>query len=584
MSLAVARLITPMIAAYFLKPHGKASHGEGPLMDYYMAMLRWSLQHRLWTVSFGGLALVATVLSFSQLPFTFQPDLDEDYATIRIEMTPGTTLDQTKKITGRVQQELKAAPEVDAAFAFINPAKSSIYLTLRKDRKQSSGDFQKQWTPRLASIPDARVSFESQNSGGPGGGGRDVTIFLGGDNPDVLQAAASALAEQMKGVKQLVAPRVNGDLQRPEITITPRMDLAASLGVTTAALSQTIRLATIGDIDQNSAKFSLSDRQVPIRVSLSEESRKSLSTIANLPVPTSSGGSVPLKTVASIGFGAGPTVISRTNQIRRISVGADLANDPATGKKYVSSLAMTAIDALPAMKNMPLGVKKLELGQTKWQAELFKNFIIAVVAGVFLVFAVLVLLYRRVLPPLVNMGSLLLAPLGGGLGLLIAGMPVSMPVMIGLLMLLGIVAKNSILLVDFALEEIDKGVDKFTAIMEAGHKRAQPIVMTTVAMVAGMVPTALALTGDGAFRQPMGVTVIGGLIVSTLLTLVIVPASFSLAVGAEERIGPWLSYWLTNGGEGEHPTKPPRLVAKGFRRRMMARLRLRPVDAIHPAE
>ncbi len=584
MSLAVARLITPMIAAYFLKPHGKASHGEGRWMDYYMVMLRWSLKHRWLTVGIGGLALIATVFSFSQLPFTFQPDLDEDYATIRIEMTPGTTLDQTKYVTNHVQELLKAAPEVGAAFAYINPAKSSIYITLRKDRKQSSGNFQKQWTPRLSNIPDARVSFESQNSGGPGGGGRDVTIFLGGDNPDVLQTAASDLAEQMKGVKQLVAPRVNGDLQRPEITITPRMDLAASLGVTTAALSQTIRLATIGDIDQNSAKFSLSDRQVPIRVSLSEESRKSLSTIANLPVPTASGGSVPLKTVASIGFGAGPTVISRTNQIRRISVGADLANDPETGKKYVNSLAMTAIEALPAMKNMPMGVKKLELGQTKWQAELFKNFIIAVVAGVFMVFAVLVLLYRRVLPPLVNMGSLLLAPLGGALGLLIAQMPVSMPVMIGLLMLLGIVAKNSILLVDFALEEINKGVDKYTAIMDAGHKRAQPIVMTTVAMVAGMVPTALALTGDGAFRQPMGVTVIGGLIVSTLLTLVIVPASFSLAVGAEERIGPWLSYWLTNGGEGEHPAKPPRLVAKGFRRRLVARFTRRPIDVVQPAE
>ena len=166
-----------------------------------------------------------------------------------------------------------------------------------------------------------------------------------------------------------------------------------------------------------------------------------------------------------------------------------------------------------------------------------------------------------------------------------------MPVLIGMLMLLGIVAKNSILVVDFALEEMDRGVDKFTAIMEAGHKRAQPIVMTTVAMVAGMVPTAVALSGDGAWRQPMGVTVIGGLIVSTILTLVIVPAAFSLAIGLEERVGPWMSYWLTNGGDSEHPEKPPRLLAKGFRRRMMERFtRLmnvilrRPQDLIQPAE
>ena len=149
-------------------------------------------------------------------------------------------------------------------------------------------------------------------------------------------------------------------------------------------------------------------------------------------------------------------------------------------------------------------------------------------------------LYRRFIPPLVNMGSLLLAPLGGVLALKLAGMPISMPVLIGMLMLFGIVAKNSILLVDFALEEMDKGVETFTAIMNAGHKRAQPIVMTTVAMVAGMIPTALSLSGDGSWRAPMGITVIGGLLLSTVLTLVIVPASFSLAMGIERWIGPRL--------------------------------------------
>ena len=142
--------------------------------------------------------------------------------------------------------------------------------------------------------------------------------------------------------------------------------------------------------------------------------------------------------------------------------------------------------------------------------------------------------------PLVNMGSLALAPLGGMLLVWATGTSLSMPVLIGVLMLLGIVSKNSILLIDFAIEEMQKGVPKFEAIMDAGHKRAQPIVMTTVAMTAGMVPTALSLSGDGAWRAPMGIVVIGGLIVSTLLTLVIVPAGFSLADGFERRAGPWL--------------------------------------------
>ncbi|MGE3745681.1 MAG: efflux RND transporter permease subunit, partial [Sphingomonadaceae bacterium] len=192
----------------------------------------------------------------------------------------------------------------------------------------------------------------------------------------------------------------------------------------------------------------------------------------------------------------------------------------------------------------------------KWQAELFVNFIIAVISGVLMVFAVLVLLYKRVLPPLVNMGSLLLAPLGGAIALHLTGNVISMPVLIGLLMLLGIVAKNSILLVDFAIEEISKGIEKNAAIMDAGHKRAQPIVMTTVAMVAGMVPIALSLSGDGSWRSPMGITVIGGLLLSTVLTLLIVPATFSISEDIEGWLGPRLRRWLTNGGEKGHPSAP----------------------------
>jgi multidrug efflux pump subunit AcrB len=567
LSLAVARMITPMIAAYFLKSHGEEKHGEGPLMDRYMNILRWTLNNRRWVVAGGGAALVATLFVMWLLPFQFQPTMDVDYAQVRVVL--------------RIQDELKRdAPEVMAAFADINPGKASVYLRLSPHRKVTSDEFQKAWTKRFAEIADARVTFQSQTGGFSG---RDITITLGGSDPVLLMKTAQKVTEEMRGLKELVAPRIGGDLLRPEITIKPRADLAASLGVTTAALSQTIRIATIGDIDQNSAKFSLSDRQVPIRVSLSETSRRTLSTLENLPVPTTTGGSVPLKTVADISFGAGPTTIQRANQSRRISIGADYAVDPKSGKPYVNSQAMAAINALPSMKALPQGVSRLTLGDARWQQELVTNFIIAWLTGIASVFAVLVLLYHRFVPPLVNMGSLLLAPLGGFIALKLAGFAISMPVLIGVLMLFGIVAKNSILLVDFALEEIDKGVPKFEAIMDAGHKRAQPIVMTTVAMVAGMVPTALALTGDGAFAQPMGVTVIGGLIVSTFLTLLIVPASFSLAVGFEGRIGPWLRYHLTTGGHAEMATTPPRLLPANFWSRVKRRVLRRPYDA-QPAE
>jgi multidrug efflux pump subunit AcrB len=551
MSLAVARLITPMIAAYFLKAHGEESHGEGRLMDGYMALLKWSLSNRWKTVIIGGGgAFVATIAAFATLPMTFQPTTNTDFSQVTVEMVPGSTLAQTHAVTEKVAALLATDKKVvDAVFTDIEePGSAEMFLTLKKDRGISSVDWERQMAPKFQEIADARVNFQSQSGGGFG---RDLTVVMGSDDPALLEKTANQIVAEMSQLKELRAPRVQGDMQRPEIIIKPHMDLAASMGVTTNALSQTIRIATLGDIDQNSAKFSLSDRQIPIRVSIAEDSRRELSTIQNLPVPTASGGSVPLKVVADVEFGAGPTKIRRYNQIRRVVVGADLAPG------LVTSDAMKVINALPTMKKVLAGeiqgVQKLNTGDSKWQMEMVSNFIIAVISGVLLVFAVLVLLYKRVMPPFVNMGSLVLAPLGGALALHIAGQPISMPVFIGLLMLLGIVAKNSILLVDFALEEMDKGVPKWEAVMDAGHKRAQPIVMTTVAMVAGMVPTALSLSGDGAWRAPMGITVIGGLVLSTLLTLVIVPASFSLAIGFESWIGPRLSRrFLTYKPEDKH--------------------------------
>ena len=529
MSLAVARLLTPMLSAYFLKAHGEAAHGEGRPIELYMQVLRWTLRHR-WAAVLGAvLALLATVGALMSLPMTFRPDQDNENVTVTIAMVPGTTLAQTDAVVNQVEELLRQQPEVKTLFSRTYVGDGRVTARLDDDRKVSSTEFERGLAPQLNRIADARVSFRSQS--GWGGVDRDLTITLGSDNPEALNKAAITLVREMAQLNTVVAPRVEGDLQRPEILIKPRMDLAANLGVTTSALSSAIRIATLGEIEQNSARFSLNDRQIPIRVAVSEDARTRMSTIANLPVATQSGGSVPLNVVADIGFGAGPTQIERLNQQRRLVIGADLAPG------VVNSEATKAIHALPALKNLPRNVREITVGSAKWQAEMLHNFTVAVISGILLVFAVLVLLYRRFMSPLVNMGSLLLAPLGGLIALMLTGRPLSMPVFIGMLMLLGIVAKNSILLIDFALEEMEKGVSKFDAIVDAGRKRAQPIVMTTVAMVAGMVPTTLALSGDASFRQPMGITVIGGLILSTVLTLVLVPACFSLALGGERELG-----------------------------------------------
>ena len=635
MSLFVARMITPLIAAYFLRSHGVQPHANWKWMDLYLKVLNWSLDttkahallarlpkparrygyyaigallvllivgvffagtgammmllgkvpwngaikfvlalfvagviaygfanlvgllvrmigsagfaewqstaaarwnarmqdHRLVMVGAGVVTLLLSVILFGTLSMSFFPPQNSDYSRVNITLPPGSTLKQTEAATDRVAAIVSKDPTVERVFERVNVATGRVNIVLKKDRDLTSTEFERNMSPTLAAFPDARVSFMSQNGGGPDTDQRDIMLYLGGDDPAQLTSVAQQIAKEMETVPGLRAPRVGSQLAQPEITIKPRFDLAADLGVTTAALSQTIRIATLGDIEQNSAKFSLSDRQVPIQVSLSEDARRDLATLENLPVPTSGGGSVPLKSVAEIGFGSGPTTIQRSNQLRRLAIGADLAPGVVEGDVWAK------VNQLPSVKNLPQGVQKMNLGNQKWQSELLFNFAIALVAGILLVFAVLVLLYRRFLAPFVNMGSLILAPLGAAVALHIAGQPISLFVLIGILMLFGIVAKNSILLVDFAVEMMNHGMAKNTAIWEAGHKRAQPIVMTTVAMVAGMLPTAVSISGDNSWRAPMGITVIGGLIFSTVLTLLLVPSYFSIAISIESRLG-----------------------------------------------
>ena len=675
MSLAVARMITPMMAAYFLKAKGHASHGEGKMMDRYMGILRWTLDrgklyarreglegpkrrwtyvisfavvillaiflpgaavlmswgaisgldvpgtlvrgvglemsegfgfilgrvllliqlalvtllgflsvllllgvlrvatrmlgsglhnswkylearfydHRVWMLGVGYFSFLLTILLFMNLPFQFDPEIDNDNSQVEIEMVPGTTLASTKRVADDIAQMMEARPEVERALQVTRQGSATLYMTLADDRERKSFQFERDLSQELSQYPDARVRFRSQNGPGGGGSGRDLSVMLAGSDPVLLNDTAAQLVEEMKGLNTVVAPRISADLSRPELIVRPRLDLAAELGVTTAALSQAIRIATMGEIEQNAAKFSLSDRQIPIRVKLPVESRQTLSTIENLPVPIATGGSVPLGSVADISFGAGPTSIQRYNQSRRVFIGADLAPNVLRGD------AMAEVNQLPTLTNLPQGVNQDAVGAAELEQELATNFTNALIAGVLLVFAVLVLLYKRLMSPLVNMTSLALAPLGGIFLVWLVGQPLSIPVLIGILLLLGIVSKNSILLIDFAIEEMETGKRKLDAIMEAGHKRAQPIVMTTVAMTAGMVPTAISLSGDGAWREPMGTVVIGGLILSTLLTLLIVPAGFSLADGMEKRAGPWMRQrFLTyRPGDDTKPIEPP---------------------------
>ncbi|HKZ73755.1 MAG TPA: efflux RND transporter permease subunit [Steroidobacteraceae bacterium] len=537
-SLLVARLITPVIAAYTLKSHPeKKTLGDGPFMTWYLNALRWAVAHRWKTLAFGTAFFAFSIFLLGVVPKAFFPNADLSSSQLQVELPPGVLLEDTARVSKLATDVIRRQPEVTdviesiGADDFGEVRRAQIYITLVKpDQRDVS---QKEWetrvTEELRKIPDARVNFSNQ--GGGGGLGRDITIYITGEDSALVYRTAQQVVEEMRTLKELRDPRINGDMQRPEIIVRPRLDLAAELGVSVATISQTIRIATLGALPQNAAKFSLADRQIPIRVSLVESARNDLSTIENLPVPTADGGAVPLKAVAEISFGQGPTRVRRYNQTRRVAIEAD-RNGVELGE------ALEKMAELPTLKNLPSGVRRVNIGDAEFMEEMMTNFALAMGAGILMVFAVLVLLFARVFQPITILSALPLSIGGAMLALMITGHAFSMPVVIGFLMLMGIVGKNSILLVDFAIEEMRAGKDRLTALVEAGHKRARPIVMTTVAMVAGMLPAAIGFSGESSFRAPMAVAVIGGLITSTALTLVIVPAVFTLIDDVERWVAP----------------------------------------------
>jgi multidrug efflux pump subunit AcrB len=449
-----------------------------------------------------------------------------------IELPPGGTLHDTARVSAAAAAILRKSPVVTDIVEFIGDDQGEIrnattYISLvpRSQRSISQKQWEQAMMPLLGQVPDGHLNFSS-------GGDRDISLYLTGDDPQKVEQTARRVLAEMRELPEVRDARIKGDLPRPEIVVHPRLDIAAQLGVSVQSISQTIRIATLGDLPQNGAKFSLTDRQIPIRVSLTESARRDLTILENLPVPTASGASVPLKSVADLSFGQGPSAVRRYNQSRRAFLQADLSPGIELGT------ATKKIYALPGLKHLPEGVHLVETGDTEFMTELYQNFMLAVGAGILMVFAVLVLLFVRVLQPITILSALPLSLGGAVLALLLTGLPMSLPVIIGILMLMGIVGKNSILLVDFAIEEMRAGKSRLEAILESGHKRARPIVMTTVAMVAGMLPVAIGWGGDSDFRGPMAIAVIGGLITSTALTLVIVPAVFTVFDDIERWIAP----------------------------------------------
>ena len=525
-SLLVARLITPLLAAYFMAPHTEVEKPEGAVMRSYTKLVGFSVRHRFLTL-FAGLAIfMGSIQATKLLPSGFLPAEDVARLLLAVELPPGARIEDTMRVTDDIAERLRAKPEVSSVFvdggrlgmgaAEVRKAQITINLTHKSKRTKKQKQIEGDVAALVAGVPDVRSWFLNDN------GQRAVSVVVLGADTALVEKVGVELASQMKRLPMVANLVSSVALDRPEVRIIPRSDRAAELGVSTDAVAEAIRVATIGDVDANLAKFNAGNRLVPIRVALERNARADIDMLGNLRVATSRGGSAPLSSVADITFSQGPASISRYDRQRRIAVEGDLVGGVALGE------ALGNIYELPAAKNLPAGVTITESGDAEVMAEVFQGFAQAMGAGILMVLAVLILLFGSVLQPITILFSLPLSIGGVIIALLLTGNSISMPVVIGILMLMGIVTKNAIMLVDFAVEQMAHGMDRTTAIVEAGRKRARPIVMTTIAMVAGMVPSALGIGDGGEFRAPMAIGVIGGLIVSTMLSLVFVPAVFTI--------------------------------------------------------
>lgn len=525
-SLLVARLITPMLAAYFLRGDGHADSRPGMLMRGYERLLRMTLRHR-WLTLFAGMVFFAgSLYAIGFLPSGFMPKEDASRIVFSLELPPGSRLEDTRETTDEVTRLMLEMPEVENVYVVggSNPTgtlevrRATVVADLKhkSERDLTQVEIEEMLLKKLETVPDLRAYFVNDR------GERALAFGVMGTEGAALDAAARKIQSAMTATGKFRAVTSNAALDRPEIVIIPNLDRLAELGISTAMLSETLRVATIGDIDANLAKFTVGDRQIPIRVQLAEKARDDLSVVSELPVPTASGGAVPLSSIADIHFGQGPSSIQRFNRERRVVIGADMAAGQEIGT------GLDIVWSLPEVKDLPAGVRIQETGEAEVMGEIFSGFAVAMVTGLMLVLAVLILLFGSVFHSFTILGSLPLAIGGVVAGLWLTNAAVSMPVVIGILMLMGIVTKNAIMLVDFAVEQGKHGMPRAEAIVDAGRKRARPIVMTTIAMSAGMVPAALALGDGGEFRAPMAVAVIGGLLVSTFLSLVFVPSFYTI--------------------------------------------------------
>ena len=545
-SLVVARLLTPLLAAYFLKP-STDPHPRPEFKGFYRGVLDWSLDHRFLSLFIGTVILVGSFALVKFIPTAFQPAGNANYYYLKVQGPPGATTADMERTVQAVTTMFRKRPETAHVFAQVGSnigsgwggrssadiRDATVTIVLNAKRDLTVTQIKQAVRNGLHDIPDARVNLL-----GDWGSSEVQTILISDDGP-LLERTAAQIEREMQKLTTVADARPSSPPSGPEIIIRPKPDEAARLGVSAADIAAIARVATVGDIDANVAKMTQGERRIPIRVRLPAETRADLDALGALRIPTSGGGTTRLDTVADLSFQAGPAKIDRFGRKRQVTIEADLNNGAQLGE------AMSDVGKLPTMKRLPPSVGPATAGNQQAFVELFTGFAIALLSAVGLVFGVLVLLFRSFFKPITILSALPLAIGGAFLALMVTGQSLSMPSLIGFLMLMGLAAKNSILLVEYAIEQERAGMSQREAILDACHERARPIVMTTLAMMAGMLPTALGIGTGSEFRQPMAVAVIGGLITSTVLSLVLVPVVYEIVDDIEQWLTPHLSRWTT---------------------------------------
>ncbi|WP_310461140.1 efflux RND transporter permease subunit [Sphaerotilus sp.] len=531
-SLVVARMLTPMMAAYLLRPPKHAEKEPG-WMAWYLRLARWCLKHRIVTTLATTAFFVGSFALVPYLPTGFIPPDDLSQTQVTINLPPGSTLKETRALAEQARQLVIQHPHVKLVYtaigggaagadpfapqgaASVTKAVLTINMTHRNQRPGvSKQDIEGELRKLVEVLPGARVKV------GFGGSSEKYILVLASENGAALAEHAKVVERELRGIPGIGNVASTSSLVRPELIVRPDAARAADLGVTTAAIADTLRVATSGDYDQSLAKLNLSQRQVPIVVRLPAEARADLELLSRLPVPGTRG-PVPLSSVATLEMASGPAQIDRYDRQRNINFEIELNGVPLG---EVERLAQ----ALPSLQQLPPGVMQTTVGDAEAMAELFQSFSLAMLTGVLCIYIVLVLLFKDFIQPVTILAALVMSIPGAFLALFVTHTALSMPSMIGLIMLMGIATKNSILLVDYVvLARRDHGLNRWDAVLDACRKRARPIIMTTIAMGAGMMPIALGLGVDPSFRAPMAIVVIGGLITSTFLSLLVIPVVFS---------------------------------------------------------